>query len=240
MVNSQTKVEWKLNPFANSRSEVHLPVDHAAEVQIGISVRQNLDIPMKSYWNKSSRTSLQAGFFLLLLALLAPTWGASGSERTAAIASAHPLATAAGEKILRQGGNAFDAAVAVSAALAVVEPYSSGLGGGGLWLLHRARDQREVLIDGRETAPGKASADMYLDARGVPIAAASLNGPLAAAIPGMPAALAHLAKNYGRLPLAHSLAPPIALARNGFKLDRRYVEMIRNYQGKLRTDPHAA
>ena len=183
---------------------------------------------------------MQAGFFLLLLALLAPAWGASGSDRAEAIASAHPLATAAGEKILRQGGNAFDAAVAVSAALAVVEPYSSGLGGGGLWLLHRARDQREVLIDGRETAPGKASADMYLDARGVPITAASLNGPLAAAIPGMPAALAHLAKNYGRLPLAHSLAPAIALARNGFKLDRRFVEMIRNYQGKLHTDPQAA
>ncbi|MEK6707413.1 MAG: gamma-glutamyltransferase [Pseudomonadota bacterium] len=195
---------------------------------------------MKCNCNKSSHISLQAGFFLLLLALLAPAWGASGSDRAAAIASAHPLATAAGERILRQGGNAFDAAVAVSAALAVVEPYSSGLGGGGLWLLHRARDGREVLIDGRETAPGKASAGMYLNAKGEPIAAASLNGPLAAAIPGMPAALVHLAQNYGKLPLAHSLAPAIDLARNGFRLDRRFTGMAKNYQDKLRADPHAA
>ena len=81
------------------------------------------------------------------------------------------------------------------------------MGGGGFWLLHRARDQREVMVDGRETAPGKASASMYLDALGKPINGASLNGPLAAAIPGTPAALAHIAKKYGRLPLAKSLAP---------------------------------
>lgn len=184
---------------------------------------------------------MRTWFCLLLLALLAPAWGASsGSERTAAIASAHPLATAAGERILQQGGNAFDAAVAVSAVLAVVEPYSSGLGGGGLWLLHRARDGREVLIDGRETAPGKATASMYLDANGTPIAAASLKGPLSAAIPGMPAALVHLAQNYGQLPLAHSLAAAIALARDGFRLDRRFAGMVTNYQGKLRADPQAA
>ena len=197
-------------------------------------------MPMKCNCNKSSHIPLRAGFFLLLLALLAPAWGAPGSARSAAIASAHPLATAAGERILQQGGNAFDAAVAVSAVLAVVEPYSSGLGGGGLWLLHRARDGREVLIDGRETAPGKVSASMYLDANGMPIAAASLNGPLSAAIPGMPAALAHLAQNYGQLPLAHSLAPAIALARDGFRLDRRFAGMVTNYQGKLRANPQAA
>ena len=145
--------------------------------QARISTRYNFRIPMKLNWNKPSKTSLQAGFFLLLLVFLAPAWGVPGSTHSAAIASAHPLATEAGEKILRQGGNAFDAAVAVSAALAVVEPYSSGLGGGGLWLLHRARDRREVLIDGRETAPGKASVGMYLNGKGEPIAAASLNGP---------------------------------------------------------------
>lgn len=177
---------------------------------------------------------LRAAIFLLLPALLSPAWGEGGSAGSAAIASAHPLATEAGEKILKQGGNAFDAAVAVSAVLAVVEPYSSGLGGGGFWLLHRARDKREVMIDGRETAPGKASAGMYLDVKGNPIAEASLNGPLAAAIPGTPAALVHIAKKYGRLPLAKSLAPAIAMARSGFKVDQRFVQTAKNHQEKLR------
>jgi gamma-glutamyltranspeptidase/glutathione hydrolase len=142
-----------------------------------------------------------------------------------AIASAHPLATEAGVLVLQAGGNAFDAAVAVSAALAVVEPYGSGLGGGGFWLLHRARDGRQVMVDGRERAPYEASADMYLDARGEVIPGASIDGPLAAGIPGVPAALAHIAARYGRLPLAISLGPAIILAGDGFPVDRVYRKM---------------
>ncbi len=134
----------------------------------------------------------------------------------AAIASADPLATAAGERILAQGGNAFDAAVAVSAALSVVEPASSGLGGGGFFLLHEASTGRQVMVDARETAPAAASADMYLDADGNPIAKATYTGPLAAGIPGLPAGLVHLATTYGELPLTVSLAPAIELAEQGF------------------------
>ena len=144
----------------------------------------------------------------------------------AAIASAHPLATAAGFEILQAGGNAFDAAVAVTAALAVVEPYSSGLGGGGFWLLHRASDSRQWMLDGRERAPLASRVDMYLDDRGEPTRA-SLEGPLSAAIPGTPAALVQLALDYGRLPLGRSLAPAIRLAREGFAVtppDRRMAE----------------
>ena len=77
----------------------------------------------------------------------------------AAIASAHPLATRAGHEILAAGGNAFDAAIAVSAALAVAEPTGSGFGGGGFWLLHRAEDGFQVMIDGREQAPQAAQRD---------------------------------------------------------------------------------
>jgi len=139
-----------------------------------------------------------------------------------AVASAHPLATAAGQAILDAGGNAFDAAIAVSAALAVVEPYSSGIGGGGLWLLHRASDGRQVMIDGRERAPLAAHRNLYLDEAGAVVPGLSIDGPLAAAIPGEPAALAHLATHYGRLPLADSLAPAIRLAEQGFAVDEHY------------------
>ncbi|MHB8745555.1 MAG: gamma-glutamyltransferase [Gammaproteobacteria bacterium] len=158
----------------------------------------------------------------------------------AAVASAHPLATAAGLEILHAGGNAFDAAVAVSAALAVVEPYFSGLGGGGFWLLHRARDGREIVIDGRERAPQAARADMYLDAHGAIIPNRSLDGPLAAAIPGEPAALAHLAAHYGRLPLARSLVPAIRYAREGYKINERYAHLAQSRRDALNAAPTAA
>ncbi|WP_353220303.1 gamma-glutamyltransferase [Salinisphaera sp. S4-8] len=136
-----------------------------------------------------------------------------------AVASAHPAATAAGMQILEAGGNAFDAAVAVSAALAVVEPQGSGLGGGGFWLLHDAQNKRDVMIDGREEAPGAATRDMYLDDEGNFVQERSRNGALAAGIPGEPAALAHIAARYGKLDLATTLAPAIRLARNGFEIN---------------------
>ena len=163
-------------------------------------------------------------------ALMVPAmllWAAAGLAQTpnrAAVASANPLASEAGIEVLEQGGNAFDAAIAVSAALGVVEPYGSGLGGGGFFLLHRASDGLEVFVDGRETAPGAAHEDMYLDEAGDPVPGASRNGPLAAGIPGLPAALVHLAENYGRLPLAESLAPAIRFAEEGFPA---YEELVR-------------
>ncbi|MGF1642498.1 MAG: gamma-glutamyltransferase [Thiotrichales bacterium] len=158
------------------------------------------------------------GAFLLIVNVCVGAQADALSARPmqSAVATAHPLATAAGEEILRRGGNAFDAAVAVSAALAVVEPQSSGLGGGGFWLLHRAEDGFEVMIDGRERAPLEASRDMYLDDKGEVILGRSVDGPLAAAIPGIPEALDHLARRFGRLPLQESLAPAIYLAEEGF------------------------
>jgi gamma-glutamyltranspeptidase/glutathione hydrolase len=162
---------------------------------------------------------------LTLAALSGVLWAADGPGKSA-IASAHYLATEAGHEILDQGGNAFDAAVAVSAALAVIEPTSSGLGGGGFWLLHRAADGFEVMLDAREQAPGAAHKDMFLDADGNVVRDRAVNGPLAGAIPGEVAGLEHLAENYGRLPLAQSLQPAIRLARNGFPVDEKYHSMM--------------
>ncbi|AVP96306.1 gamma-glutamyltransferase [Ahniella affigens] len=167
----------------------------------------------------------------LLLASITPAWAAERAANALkpganAIASAHHLATDAGFEVLAEGGNAFDAAVAVSAALAVVEPSSSGLGGGGFWLLHRASDGRDLFIDGREVAPAKVDAKAYLDAEGNLDRDKSVNGALAAGIPGHPAALVHLAEQYGRLPLKRSLAPAIRLADQGFALESRLQSMI--------------
>ncbi len=183
--------------------------------------------------------------FCLLLFLLSSCGGqpklhAPAEQYDAAIATAHPLATAAGVRILQNGGNAFDAAVAVTAALAVVEPYSSGLGGGGFWLLHNARDDSQIMIDGRETAPLAAHRDMYLDIGGNVRPRASIDGPLAAGIPGVPAVLAYLAKRYGRLPLAQCLQPAIELARQGFAVDAHYRRMAQFRQGALQASDAAA
>jgi len=177
-------------------------------------------------------------YFLALLPLA--IWAAEPRLSAAAIASAHPLATQAGHEILARGGNAFDAAVAVAAALAVVEPYNSGLGGGGFFLLHRERDGFEVMIDARERAPLAATRDMYLR-DGLPMPALSIDGALAAGIPGTPAALVHLAKKYGRLPLKQALAPAIRLARDGFPVTPLYSRMLLRQHMRL-TDyfPEAA
>jgi gamma-glutamyltranspeptidase/glutathione hydrolase len=153
-----------------------------------------------------------------------------------AIASAHPLATQAGFDVLAAGGNAFDAAVAVSAVLAVVEPASSGVGGGGFYLLHVAADGRDVMVDGRETAPLAATRDMYVARAG----ASSTDGALAGGIPGEPAAWAWVATHYGHLPLARSLAPAIRIARDGFPLYARLQNAIRAKRDRLLASPEAA
>ncbi|MDD2801019.1 MAG: gamma-glutamyltransferase, partial [Methylococcales bacterium] len=153
-----------------------------------------------------------------LIVLLIAWQSHAVAEGKAAIASANPLATAAGFEILAKGGNVFDAAVAVSAALAVVEPSGSGLGGGGYWLLHRANDGFETMIDARERAPLAAHKDMFLDQQGKLKDKQSLDGALAAAIPGMPAGLVHLSEKYGRLELAETLAPAIRYAQTGFAI----------------------
>ena len=184
-------------------------------------------------------TSFNRFVFALLFSALI---GCSHVEPTykAAIATAHPLATQAGLDILKQGGNAFDAAVAVSAVLAVVEPAGSGLGGGGFWLLHRAADQHQVMIDGREMAPGSAHQDMYLGSDGQHNKTASLDGPLAAGIPGLPAALDHISQHYGRLSLQQNLSSAIHHAQSGFVISEHYQKLARFRLNALQTSPAAA
>ena len=158
----------------------------------------------------------------------------------AAIASAYPLASQAGLEILARGGNAFDAAVAVAGALAVVEPSGSGLGGGGFILIHRSSDSLDMMIDAREKAPAAATRDMYLGPDGKPVPGLSTASALAAGIPGEPAGLALLAQRYGKLPLKASLAPAIKMAREGFPLYERLQNIIANKVPQLKRSPDAA
>ncbi len=170
--------------------------------------------------------AVSAVFLFLLTACTTQEPKPAGFKGTAAIASAHPLATEAGMRILEQGGNAFDAAIAVAASLGVVEPYSAGIGGGGFWLLYDAEQKRYHFVDARETAPGSFHRDYYLNEDGSVNRDKAVNGPTAGGIPGQPAAFAYLAEHYGRLPLTESLKDAIHQARNGFEIDEHYQMLM--------------
>jgi gamma-glutamyltranspeptidase / glutathione hydrolase len=177
---------------------------------------------------------------LALLLVLPLAASAAVPPKQDVVASANAQATDAGLEVLAAGGNAFDAAVAVSATLGLVEPESSGMGGGGFFLLHLAKDQRQIFIDARERAPLAATRDMYLDEKGEADRRKAVDGALAAGIPGLPAGLVHLAANYGRLPLEKSLAPAIRLAREGWIFGRKNREMLGWRKAVIAGDPGAA
>ncbi len=136
--------------------------------------------------------------------------------KNAAVVSAHALASDAGMQAMRQGGNAFDAAIATQLALAVVYPGAGNLGGGGFLVAHTAKG-KNIAIDFRETAPAKASKDMYLDADGNPITVLSMEGNLASGIPGSVAGVFAIYK-YAKLPFVKLITPAITLAEKGFAL----------------------
>lgn len=133
-----------------------------------------------------------------------------------AVVSAHPLASKVGSIILQQGGNAVDAAIAVQLALAVVYPGAGNIGGGGFLVAHLSNG-KNIAIDYREKAPGKASRDMYLDASGNPLMELSQDGHLAAGVPGTIAGIFASLK-YARLPFTKLVDPAILLAEKGFAI----------------------
>ena len=158
---------------------------------------------------------LRRSIFILLLLMMGHAQAidhVNEGNIKAAVVTAHPLASQVGKEIIAAGGNAFDAAVAVSLALAVVEPYGSGLGGGGFWLLHSAVGEQDVMIDGREVAPLAAHPNLYRNADGS-ISRDSVNCPRAAGIPGMLAALELISQRYGRLPWQQLVLPAVVLAK---------------------------
>lgn len=149
------------------------------------------------------------------------------------VAADHPLASAAGADMLRQGGNVVDAAVAASFALSVVRPESCGLGGGGFIVIWNAESRTAVALDYRERAPRAAHAGMFRPGADDAAAPDSQHGGLAAAVPGNVAGLCYALEHYGSLPLATVLAPAIALARDGVPADETFRRNQRETLGEL-------
>jgi gamma-glutamyltranspeptidase/glutathione hydrolase len=155
------------------------------------------------------------------------------------VVSAQHLASDVGAAILRQGGNAVDAAVAVGYALAVTHPCCGNLGGGGFMTIHLA-DGRNTFINFREKAPLAARADMFLDAQGNPVGDKSLNGYLAAGVPGTVLGLETARSEYGTLPRPTLMAPSIRLADEGFVLTRGDVDELDAGTAEFRAQPNVA
>ncbi len=150
------------------------------------------------------------------------------------VVSADSLASAAGLSVLMRGGNAVDAAVACGFTLAVTYPEAGNIGGGGFMILHRA-DGSSTMIDFRETAPGAARRDMYLDAGGNPLTEKSLLGPLAAGVPGTVAGLLHALDAYGTMDRQQIIGPALRCAEGGFSVsDRLAASLAEEWPGLSR------
>jgi gamma-glutamyltranspeptidase/glutathione hydrolase len=156
----------------------------------------------------------------------------------AAVATAHPLASEAAAEVLRAGGNAVDAAVAAAFALSVVEPESSGIGGGGLALVYLAREGKVHAIDFRETAPAAAAPDMFLR-DGKPVPRLSRCGGLSVAVPGAVKGYAEIARRFGRKPLSRLVEPAARIADAGFAVGVRYRDAAEAALPCLREDAAA-
>lgn len=150
----------------------------------------------------------------------------------AAIATAHPVATAVGHDVLKQGGNAFDVAVAVSFALAVVYPRAGNIGGGG-FAVYRLNDGQAGSLDFRESAPALAHRDMYLDDAGNVIKGLSTKGALAVGVPGTVAGMFELHKKFGSQSWESLLLPAIQLAKNGVALTKEEANLLNKYKKEI-------
>jgi gamma-glutamyltranspeptidase/glutathione hydrolase len=179
-----------------------------------------------------------AAVFCLSTAAVAPLHAASMAPVAAEngmVVTAQQLATRVGVDVLRRGGNAVDAAVAVGYALAVVYPAAGNLGGGGFMTAQLA-DGRKTFLDFREKAPLAATADMYLDKDGNVIKGLSTNGHLAVGVPGTVSGLELARERYGTMSRAALIAPAIALADKGFTLDQGDIDMLATATADFRKD----
>ncbi len=158
------------------------------------------------------------------------------------ISSQEAMATRIGVDILRRGGNAVDAAVAVGFALAVTLPRAGNLGGGGFMMVHLAAQNRTIAIDYRETAPAAATRDMFLDDKGEPVPAKSRDSGLGIGVPGTVRGLIHAHERYGsgKIALKDLIAPAVALARDGIAIEDDLADSLPRATARLKRQPAAA
>jgi gamma-glutamyltranspeptidase / glutathione hydrolase len=172
-------------------------------------------------------------------ALLALVLGLTAASPRGAVATAHPAASEAAAQVLRDGGNAVDAAVAAAFALSVVEPQSSGLGGGGFALVYLAREGKVVALDFREVGPAASRPDMFAgEPRDGP--RPSLDGGPSVAVPGAVKGYAELARRFGKLPLTRLVEPAARLAERGVPVNLHYARAARARLACLASRPDAA
>jgi len=187
--------------------------------------------------------TLKRQIAVLSLSCFLPTVFAASVAPVAAehgmVVTAQHLATEVGVSVLKKGGNAVDAAVAVGYALAVVYPAAGNLGGGGFMTIAMA-DGRKTFVDFREKAPLAASADMYLDAQGNVIPGLSSRGHLAVAVPGTVAGMELALKKYGSMHRAGLIAPAVKLARSGYVLESGDIEMLESSTEEFKKDAPTA
>lgn len=153
------------------------------------------------------------------------------------VVSGHPLATKAGVDVLREGGNAVDAAVAVGFALAVTLPSAGNIGGGGFMVIHDAKTGETISLDYREKAPFKAHRDMYLDDNGDPDSDKSQFSYLAVGVPGSVAGMAYALEKYGTISLERAISPAIELADKGFAVDEYLSSSLKSLKKRLEKSP---
>ena len=170
-----------------------------------------------------------AGLFAFQLLSLVTSAQELQKFKHAAVVCAHPEASKVGVSVLKKGGNAVDAAIAVQFALAVVYPNAGNIGGGGFMVYRSSRGETDAL-DYREKAPGKASRDMYLDDKGNPIANKSLLGALASGIPGTVAGMVKAHDKYGKLSWKKDIQPAITLAEKGFPITAQQASELNSHK----------
>ena len=240
---TRDKVAWRVQGFAGAHAAVpsmQSQKDPPTGYGLGVGSRPapaTLGFTRAPFAFRGILGVAAAMAFAVPMAQAASPFAAESTDGM--VVSAQHVASDVGAAILRQGGNAIDAAVAVGYALAVTHPCCGNVGGGGFMTIHLA-DGKNTFINFREKAPLAATADMYLDRRGKPIPGKSLDGYLAVGVPGTVLGLEAAREHYGTLPRAALLSPAIRLAEDGFILTRGDVDILAAATDEFRSEANVA